>query len=259
MEADHTSFRRILPLERGFNFRDFGGYPTTLGGMVKQGKLFRSGTMSLLTSADEQMLRSLGILAICDFRHRSERETHPTRWHVDSGVTYWCRDYDEPTGALVDQLHHANARPEDIRQTMKALYRDIVVDHAPAYAEMFSMLAQGNLPLLINCTAGKDRTGVGAALVLAALGVSHERILADYTATNTVADWIMLFDSDSSLQQHAHSNAEANAQLLLADPSYLEDTLKWIETERGGLESYLSNIGIDSHALATIRDALIES
>src|SRR3546814_12310423 len=86
-----------------------------------------------------------------------------------------------------------------MRRTMIALYRMIPVDHAASYRAMFERITDGRVPLLINCSAGKDRTGVGAALILAALGVPRPTIVQDYLATTAHADWDWLLAQRDTL------------------------------------------------------------
>ena len=166
----HVAPSRRLPLERAFNLRDFGGYATADGRVVRQGMLFRSGTMALLSEADAAHLRSLGIRAICDFRRGNERSAEPTVWH-GAEVDYFCRDYSESSGILGEMLKRKDSTAQDMRDAMIGLYRAIPLDHAASYRAMFAQMLAGRLPIIINCSAGKDRTGVGAALILAALGV----------------------------------------------------------------------------------------
>jgi protein-tyrosine phosphatase len=180
--------RGRLRLESAFNLRDFGGYATADGRVVRRGMLYRSGTMALLSDADAAHLRSLGIRAICDFRRGNERTAEPTLWH-GAEVDYFCRDYSESSGLLGEMLKRTDATAEDMREAMLSLYRVIPVDHAASYRAMFAQIANGRVPILINCSAGKDRTGVGAALILAALGVPRETIVADYLLTIGTGFW----------------------------------------------------------------------
>lgn len=250
---------RLVPLEAGFNLRDFGGYATTDGRRVKRGMLFRSGTMALLTQEDEERLRALGISSICDFRRQNERLAEPTRWHEPAGVAYWSRDYGEVSGILSEMLRNPDATAADMKEAMICLYRAIPVDHAPSYGAMFSQMAHGDLPILINCSAGKDRTGVGAALILAALGVPRERIDQDYLATNIHADWDMLFSRrDTLVARTARHNPAMVAPLLAADTLYLDALFAVLDADHGGVDGYLASIGVDGPALAQIRAALVE-
>lgn len=241
-----------LPLGSAFNLRDFGGHATVDGRHVKRGMLYRSGTMALLTDSDADHLRSLGIRAICDFRRGNERTAEPTRWHGPD-VDYFCRDYSESSGLLGEMLRRDGATPHDMRQAMIALYRVIPVDHAESYRAMFARIAEGRLPLLINCSAGKDRTGVGAALILAALGVPRAAIVQDYLATNAHADWDWLLGQRDTLMARARlARAEALEPVLKAEAVYLDTLFATLDADHGGVDGYLDMLGVDAAA----RDAM---
>lgn len=247
-----------LPLERAFNLRDFGGYVTADGRMVKRGMLYRSGTMALLSEADATHLRSLGIRAICDFRRGNERSAEPTVWHGDD-VDYFCRDYSESSGLLGEMLTRARATAADMREAMIALYRAIPADHAASYRAMFAQMASGRLPILINCSAGKDRTGVGAALILSALGVPRETIIEDYLLTNSHADWDWLLAQRNTLVARARrTRAEVLAPLLTVDVAYLDTLFAALDAGYGGVDGYLTDVGVDAAAREVLRARLLD-
>ncbi|MGV3771030.1 MAG: tyrosine-protein phosphatase [Sphingobium phenoxybenzoativorans] len=246
-------------MQASFNLRDFGGYPTGDGRVVKRRMLYRSGTMTLLTEADEDHLRALGIRSICDFRRSNERKAEPTRWHEPAGIAYWSRDYIESSGVLSEILKDEAATPEKMRQAMTHLYREIPADHAPSYSAMFAQLARGDAPLLINCAAGKDRTGVGAALILTMLGVPRPLIDEDYLLTNDHADWPMLFGRrNTKVARVAQSAPELIAPLLAADIAYLDAFFDELDVSHGGVDGYLASIGVDADAKRTIRALLLD-
>ncbi|WP_242127523.1 tyrosine-protein phosphatase [Sphingobium sp. Sx8-8] len=248
----------ILPLGSAFNLRDFGGHATVDGRRVKRGMLYRSGTMSLLTEDDADHLRSLGIRAICDFRRGNERTAEPTLWH-GTEVDYFCRDYGESSGLLGEVLKQGGSA-EETRQLMVELYRAIPVDHAESYRAMFGRIADGRVPLLINCSAGKDRTGVGAALVLAALGVPRQTIVEDYLATNDHADWDWLLARRDTLMSRARlTRPDVLEPLLRAEAEYLDALFATLDEVHGGLEAYLNDrLGVDAAALDAVREALLD-
>jgi len=249
---------RHLGLASAFNLRDFGGYATADGRTVRRGMLYRSGTMALLNDADAQHLRSLGIRAICDFRRGNERSAEPTVWHGPH-VDYFCRDYDESSGILGEMLKRRDATPEDMRQAMLALYRAIPIDHAESYRAMFAQIAGGRVPILINCSAGKDRTGVGAALILAALGVPRETILADYLLTNEHADWDWLLSQRNTLVARARRvRADVLAPLLTVDVDYLDCMFAALDEAHGGTTGYLTSLGINPAAREALRNRLLD-
>ncbi|ANI77805.1 tyrosine-protein phosphatase [Sphingobium sp. EP60837] len=251
--------RGRLRLESAFNLRDFGGYATADVRVVRRGMLYRSGTMALLSDADAAHLRSLGIRAICDFRRGNERTAEPTLWH-GAEVDYFCRDYSESSGLLGEMLKRTDATAEDMREAMLSLYRVIPVDHAASYRAMFAQIANGRVPILINCSAGKDRTGVGAALILAALGVPRETIVADYLLTNEHADWNWLLAQRNTLVARARRvRPEVLEPLLTVDVAYLDALFAVLDERHGGVDGYLTQaLGVDEAARKALRTRLLD-
>lgn len=249
---------RRMPLEGAFNLRDFGGYATADGRTVRRGMLYRSGTMALLTETDAAHLRGLGIRSICDFRRGSERTLEPTRWHGPD-VDYYSRDYSGSTGVLSEMIREGRATADDMRQAMLRLYRNIHIDHAESYRAMFERLAAGKVPMLINCSAGKDRTGTGAALILFALGVPRDTIRDDYLLTNVHADWPWLMaQGDNTLSRMKREMAAVIEPILAAEAAYIDTLFATLDESQGGVDGYLASIGVDAAARAAIQDALLE-
>lgn len=252
---------RAVETDGGFNLRDFGGYSTIDGRKVKRGMLFRSGTMAMLGEEDNVRLRALGIRIIYDLRRGDERRRAPTSWHIEAaGVEYWSRDYEESSGVIEAMIGAGETGAETMHRAMIDLYRRIPADHAPSYGAIFRQLAESSGPLLVNCTAGKDRTGVAAALILTALGVARDDVIRDYLATNEHADWTKMFLSDNSkLARLYQDRPDMLAPLLAADAAYLETMFDTLERDHGGFTAYLNDeLGIDIHALTRIREALLE-
>ncbi|WP_416462410.1 tyrosine-protein phosphatase [Sphingomonas sp. VDB2] len=260
MSEEAVMERSGLPLASAFNLRDFGGYPTMGGRRVRRGMLYRSGTMALLTPEDSAQLRSLGIRAICDFRRPGERKSEPTSWH-DASVDYYCRDYSGATGVLMDLVREDRTTAADMKAAMLAVYHEIATDHAEAYAAMFRQMLAGHLPILINCSAGKDRTGAGAAMVLAALGVSRDVIIEDYLLTNSHADWTWrLAQGENHLSRLQQARADVVEPLLIADAAYLEALFAQFDAMHGGIDGYLRDVlGVGAAARAALCEALLES
>lgn len=248
----------VLPLASAFNLRDFGGLETADGRTVRRGVLFRSGTMSLLTPEDAKALRALGIRAICDLRRPNERLAEPTGWH-GAEVDYYSRDYRETSGVLGEVLRSDDATADDMHAAMVAIYRAIPADHAESYRAMFKQILAGRLPILINCAAGKDRTGVGVMLILSALGVPRKAIVQDYLATNDHADWTWrLGQGETRLSVAFRERREMVMPLLLADSAYLDALYEALDAGHGGVDAYLRDgLGLDDDALSRLRGALI--
>lgn len=251
---------RLLPLEGGLNLRDLGGYAAKDGRRIKSGMLFRSGAMSMLTEADERHLASLGIATVCDFRRRNEREADPTRWCEPAGVHYWARDYSSSTGILGEIFRADMVTADEVRRAMIALYRhEILVDHAPSYQYMFERLLGGHIPLLFNCSAGKDRTGVAAALILTVLDVPYQTILEDYLDTNKYFDLRRLFRAGRGENRLLETcDAETLMPLAAADADYLAAMFESLERDHGGVDRYLATLGVDAAAKERLQGLLLE-
>lgn len=175
---------RVLTLDGGHNFRDMGGYPTESGRTIKWRKLFRSGSMNAFSAAGYEQLIALGLKTVCDFRSTAERERNPTDQQKLGALTYWARDYSQSLGNLYALLSSERATPQAARETMLEIFRGLPAEQAPAYRELFRLLADNELPLVFNCSGGKDRTGLAAALILSALGASEDVVIEDYLLSN---------------------------------------------------------------------------
>ena len=261
---------RVLPLEGGRNFRDLGGYPTRDGRRVKWGRVFRSGFMTDLTDADYEYLSALGIRVVCDFRSAEERTARPTRWRAAPTIEYrtWSySDADDPGRmGLGSLLSRPQLTPESVARIMTRIYPNIVEEHKAKYRDLFHHLAAGELPLAFNCSAGKDRAGTAAALILSALGVPREIVVQDYALSERVVDY------EAELTPAAAGRAERAAErpwgglpaalmrpLLRSDPAYIRSTLAYLDATYGGVLEYIrTELDIDDAELARIRELLLE-
>jgi protein-tyrosine phosphatase len=259
--------QRVIPLQGGRNFRDLGGYATAEGRRVRWGQVFRSGVMSYLTDRDHETLRPIGIRTVCDFRTLRERQREPLRWGSASvDVLNW--DYDARHVSLRGYLSDTAFSPETARNTMLTLYRKIPQVFRTQYAALFDQLSSGSLPLVFNCSAGKDRTGLAAALLLAGLGVPRDQIMADYVLTDAVVDL------EKELFAHSQSSAgigddrsylervsvEARMPLLKALPEYLDAAFEQLEADHGSAADFLREaLGVGEEKLERIRARLLEA
>ena len=248
---------RLVPLAGGHNFRDFGGYPTVDGRRVVRGGLFRSGVMSHLTADDEERLRALGIVTICDLRTRAERDERPTRWFDDT-CDLLVDDDTEPTTTLRALLDRPDSSEEEGRDAMIALYRELPFKHRVMYRAMFRRLVDGRVPLVVNCSAGKDRTGVGAALVLLALGVAPDLIERDFLATATALDTARLL-GDTGFARGVDVSSRVVAAMMTVVPQYLAAAFAAIDERCGSFDRYrVEELGVDDADLARMRAILLE-
>lgn len=253
--------QRLLPLEGGVNFRDMGGYQGAEGRRVKWRQLYRSGTMARLTDADRQHLAERGIRAIIDFRTVEEQEREPNDWGMSLGDAYWRRPHTETFGNW-SGLDPAKLKAvRDVEVVMEEGYRRLPQQQAEAYAEMFRRLAAGNVPAVIHCTAGKDRTGGGAALILAALGVSREAIIADFVMTERAVDLTKALAGrkrSAKYDTFAKIDPEVTKAFLSARPSFINAFLDSLNDEFGSVEGYLADLGMTASDIAEMRASLLE-
>ncbi len=169
----------LVPLDGSFNFRDLGGYPTSDGRMTRWGTLFRSDTLHELTPGDVDRLRSLGLTTIIDLRTSRELE-HTGRGPLGPepiGYHHLSVIQDGEDGESVA----APASPGDDLSERYLWYLD--VGRRSLVTALALVADAANLPLVFHCAAGKDRTGVLAALILGLLGVDADVIVDDYLIT----------------------------------------------------------------------------
>jgi protein-tyrosine phosphatase len=224
--------RRAVTLEGASNFRDLGGYPGAMGKTVKWGHIYRSADISKLTDADLKTLESRNVATVCDLRGPSELKTSPDR--LPTGVTY----VNLPAGSENTQAN-ANYAAMNRDSLMRAAYTR--TDHLKAkYKPMFDQLLalDNGKALLFHCTAGKDRTGMGAALILSALGVDRATILRDYAATDVY--WKQGRERVAQMMQQGGANNGSMAKMLAADPAYLQNFFTTIDQKYGSMDTFLT-------------------
>jgi len=237
-------------LQGASNFRDLGGYRGAEGRRVRRGRVFRSDHLAALTPADVATLRSLPIHHIIDFRGKDESAALP---YDIPGVTRLAMAI-EPT--VVQRLRalmasgHVPSTDETVA-LMCDTYRDFVHKHGPTFGRFFKHLLQHPTPVVFHCTAGKDRTGFAAALLLSALGVDHDTIMQDYLLTNQLYRRNPLAEGAGP--------AHVMEVLWQVQPAFLQGAFDVIERDYGGLSGYLAgSVGLDSEACRQLRHALLE-
>jgi protein-tyrosine phosphatase len=260
IDTSTADLARVMQLEGGRNFRDLGGYQTSDGRRVKHGLIFRSGSLAALTLADWQLLMSHGVRALCDLRTTHERHSEPFAWHEAGTLKYFARDYQSSFGELRRVMASDLPTGEAARAAMLAGYKELPFEQADAYRQIFMHLASNEVPLIFNCSAGKDRAGTAAALILSALGVNRHAVIEDYVLTNTVVNLQKILSSDKdSSSLLSKRPPEVLSAILSADPAYLLSALDSIDQRHGSIEAYLHAVlGINDQQLAYIRRTLLE-
>jgi protein-tyrosine phosphatase len=182
-------------MEAIHNFRDFGGYKIANGTHLKKGLLYRSGDLSQATDADLEYLSALGIKTIYDLRSDEERARQPDRIPAAKPFTFLnipmrpIVDYHGRSLRRLFSLMFGRERRMDyVAESYKA-YREYATSYLPQLKALFQRISHPeNLPVLIHCSAGKDRTGVVSSLIQLVLGVSVETAMDDYLKTNGLLD-----------------------------------------------------------------------
>ncbi len=232
---------RMIPMEGGRNFRDVGGYRTADGRTVRWNALYRSGSLGNLQKAGMARLRNMDIRAIIDLRMTTERRRDQNNWLPIAGMGYWMRDYqlggnDSSLARIFKDPSKLTA--DSVRAMMTHGYRTMPKELAPQYREMFARLVASHKgPVVVNCTAGKDRTGIAAALVLTALGVPYETVREDYLLSNSALKLDSVQDSISPLL--ATLPAEVIQPLVGVEGGYLDAAFAQLKADYGSIEAYL--------------------
>lgn len=260
MSMDLTSARaQVVPLEGGRNFRDLGGYRAMDGREVRRGLLYRSGSLAGVTPAGVATLRGLGVVGLCDLRTSRERLAEPVDWHAAMGLSYWSRDYETSFGELRRLMESRLPDAEAAQAAMMEGYRRLPFEQAPAYRELFRRLRDGEVPLIFNCSAGKDRAGTAAALILTALGVPRETVLADFALTDRVGGLERMISrpaTEGSLL--ANQSTEVIRAILAADPLYMATALDLVAPDAQAFEQYLEDVlEVDRASVEVIRERLL--
>jgi protein-tyrosine phosphatase len=220
---------RHLKLTGASNFRDLGGYPTGDGRSIRWRQIFRSSHLGQLTAADVSALRGLGLKTAFDLRGSEERNL------FSCGLEIAVHSLPiEPTvaAALRARLAAGNLlTPADATEAMSQSYRHYVRGNTPRFRALFAHLVEDRAPLVIHCTAGKDRTGFACALILRALGVRFEIVAEDYLLTNR-------FYRRDAAAGHAWPEA-VGAVIGSVQEGFLAAAFDAINADYGDLETYL--------------------
>ena len=252
-----SSIFPFIPIEGSLNFRDFGGYETENGSRVKTNVLFRCGMLADIPTNAFEDFSSLGIDVICDLRRDDEAEMSPTplappfkgRRHIpiEPGTSHELRN------SMMTAQHSAEERSE----FMRIITREIATEWTDAYRQVMRALLETKGGFLIHCTAGKDRTGFGVAVIQRLLGVSREQIFHDYLLTNQSTDLIERIRTRMSEQAMDIDEATLEVIARVRRP-YLEAALEAIDTEFGGIRGYLEAVGLGEVEVAELQGRYLE-
>jgi protein-tyrosine phosphatase len=242
---------RHFNLAGASNFRDLGGYPARDGRAVRWRQIFRSNHLGHLTDADIEVLRGLGLKSAFDFRGTEERAAAICGLEEIAVHSLPV----EPTVVTSLRARRDAGTPlssADALEVMRDSYRNYVRLSTPSYRTLFGHLLEDSAPLVIHCTAGKDRTGFACALILHALGVPDDVIAEDYLLTNRFY-----------VRDPSHSPdlpEEVRLALASVQASFLGAAFEAIRADYGDLESYFRDgLGLGAEQRQTLQTRYLEA
>lgn len=241
----HRADRRI-PLAGTFNLRDVGGYPAA-GGVVRPGRLLRGDALHRLDDQARTTLAGLPVRTVVDLREDFEARLSPDALD-GTGIAVLRLPVFRVTG---DSF---GPSPEDLKTVYEHMVDECGAVLAAAVGHVATAEAQ---PVLVHCSAGKDRTGVVVALVLALLGVADEVIAEDYHLTSAYLA-VEFTHAVQQLQASTGLGQRLNGQALACPPELILATLERMRAWHGSVEGYLLAHGLAAEQIAALRSSLIE-
>lgn len=265
LPAAQRSAHRQLNFEGIPNFRDLGGYRTANGKDVKWGKLYRSGSLATASNADLAGLRELHLATFIDFRSGAEKTAEPDRLPDPAGfAVVEIPVLDEGNknlfGDISKRIEEDALGDFDPGHTMEQANRQFAGEFTPQFRQFIHAVLDANgAPVLWHCTAGKDRTGFAAAILLRILGVPQDVVMQDYMASKELAldarrnqiRMLRLFKGDET--------ADKIAVLLGVEESWLEAAFAQIDTTWGSFDNYVTDgLQLTAADVQRLRENLLE-
>jgi protein-tyrosine phosphatase len=228
---------------------------------VRWGYLFRSGHLAQLTDRDLELLGSLQLDLVCDFRQLPEQEREPSRLPPERAPTL-CSLPIEPGNAsgFLQRLDGPLPGPEVMFEFMVTVNRELAIEEAPVYRRMFAeILAREDTRFLVHCAAGKDRTGFAAALTLLALGVPEAVVMRDYLLSGRYYDALAEVERVQVKYGMTDSDSAAILPMLQVDERYLRAALDAIVEHYADVDTYLAEaVGLGAPERAELRRRYLE-
>ena len=253
-----TDFDPFIRLPGAINLRDFGGYRTSDGRRIRRGLLFRCGAMSGIDPDYHQAFADLDIGVICDLRRDEEVEMSPTPTHAPFDVRVHIPIDPGSTLSFRESLGDQDATADDRRGHMRQITREIAREHAHNYRRVFAELVNTDRGFLIHCSAGKDRTGFGAAMIQTLLGVDHETVMADYLLSNEATE-LRERMAQRIQEMYPHIDDESLGVMAGVQADYLLAAMDEIDEHFGGTHGYFEEVGLTPADIEDLKARYLES
>jgi len=243
------------------NFRDIGGLPTEAGGILRPGIIFRSEGPANFEPIHREELGALGIRLVCDLRADAERAKDPNDWAAGARLLNL-----DITADLRVQTNDGwmalknDPTPQAARKALLNNYSAIPGAIRPHLRELITAIVEGETPVFIHCTAGKDRTGVMMALLLKALNVSDDLVFADYLRSDIFAQNLRLRGGIHEQFEETFNFRPSEAlidAMIGVDLAMLNAALGAVKRDWGSVEGYFAAANIDAPLLARFRETLV--
>jgi protein-tyrosine phosphatase len=255
--------RRLIKFEGLSNFRDIGGLKTEEGRRVKTGILFRSDRLSGLTSRDLKKMYKLNIKLICDLRTPKELKKNPNQnsfsntkvvnipiYHNEQELSHW----------RLFKFIFGRTGADEFEYFIKEYYKGIAFKNTEKIKQVITLIAdRNNVPALIHCNVGRDRTGFISAIIQLLLGVPRKKVIEDYLLTNIAFEQRILRFVKYIRRLSLFQVSEKRLQYILqARSEHLEEIIDRIAERYGNVEDYLTKgCGLDPQCLDRLRNLLI--
>lgn len=242
-----SSPERRIELAGPINFRDLGGYPTADGRRVRWRRVFRSDSLGPVTRADAAHLTDeLGLVTVVDLRSSDEVRKEGRGALVDAALRYHHLPLFEVTPGVEREW------PGSLHE----LYRGLLSDSSDQVSEVLRVIAEADAhPVVFHCVAGKDRTGVVAAVLLGLLGVGDDDIVADYALTQEVMP--AMIERWNTRPQWSPREKEFPAHVLRAEADTMRRVLHILREEYGSIPGYAAAGGVGADVVGALQHALL--
>ena len=265
LPPEQRQAHRVLNFEGISNFRDLGGYPTDTGQRLKWGVLYRSGTLAESTPADLQGLQRLQLSTLIDFRSAAEKREEPNRLPDPPGF----RVVEIPTldegnkalvGEIMERIESGDFDGFDPDQSMMMANRQFASEFTPQFRQfMHTVLEADGQPVVWHCSAGKDRTGFAAAILLRLMGVPEDVVMADYMASKQHALDARRRELLLLRVFKGQEAADKLAVMMGVEEDWLEAAFDEIDSTWGSFDAYVSDgLQLDDRDIQRLRLALLE-